>query len=265
MMSACTIAIAACSASAADLPDCHLYKSPNYDHGGTFRPPSLVRQLVLDAEALKTGQDITYARDEPVLNADYKLVSRGSALVATGDFVLKASWPTNPDFKFTKGQTISITRELVGPDGVGYPVYRPESEWLVFLTPDGEFCNRAVITRRGVGWNEAMGHWMRSPDDARLAWADTEAVMDSGRLRIIYMGLSAGAMHFQEVWVKGSQIVSSVDRQFDQFASTVQIAGLTFHVSSAKPDSIHISYDFGPQNLLGPNGHTAPPAGAMLR
>jgi len=249
-----TVAVVACSSSAAELPDCHLYKSPNYERGGTFRPRTVSRQLLLDAEAVKTGQDISYAKDDAVLNTDYKVVAHGAKLVATGDFVLKASWLTNPDFKFTKGQVITITRELVGRDGTGYPAFKPDPEWLVFLNPDGEFCNRAVMTRRGIGWNEAMGHWTRVPDDARLEWQDSDSVIESGRLRIIYMGARAGAMHFQQVLVKGSQIVSSVDRQFDQFASTIQISGLTFRVSNAKPDSVHVSYDFGPKVDLDVNG-----------
>ena len=66
-------------------------------------------------------------------------------------------------------------------------------------------------------------------------------------------------MHFQEVWVKGTQIMQSNDRQFDQFADTIEIAGLKFHVADAKPDSIRISYAFGPKVDLGANSaRTAP-------
>jgi hypothetical protein len=71
---------------------------------------------------------------------------------------------------------------------------------------------------------------------------------------VIYTGANAGAMHFQEVWVKGSQIMSSVDRQFDQFADAIEVAGLKFHVAEAKPDSIRISYSFSLKVDLGDNG-----------
>jgi len=52
-------------------------------------------------------------------------------------------------------------------------------------------------------------------------------------------------MHFQEVWVKGSQIVASSDRQFDQFAREIQIASLGFKVSEATSETVKLTYSFG--------------------
>ncbi len=241
------------NSSAAELPDCKLGQAPRIDQGGITRPHPSTTQLQLDPSALKSGQEVTYARDEPVLNTDYKLVKLGTVLVANGDFVLKSSWLTNRDFKFSKGQTITITRELTMPDGTAYPVYFPLHDRGLFLTQDGEFCNQAVMAN-GLNWNFAMGHLTRVPDDAKLEWQNSESETASGRLRVIYTGASSGAMHFQEVWVKGSQILSSTDHQFDQFADSLEIAGLKFHVAEAKPDSIRISYSFGSKIDLGANG-----------
>ena len=83
-----------------------------------------------------------------------------------------------------------------------------------------------------------------------MQWQAKGAEVAAGRLRIIYTGTSAGAMHFQEVWVKGSQVVASSDRQFDQFANEIQIAGLGFKVSEAKADTVKVSYSFGDNVVL---------------
>ena len=132
------------------------------------------------------------------------------------------------------------------PDGQAYPAISPQSDMVLFMTPDGEFCNQTLKVT-GNTWTWLMGHLTRLPDSATLEWQATGTEMASGRLRVIYMRSTAGAMHFQEVWVKGTQIMQSNDRQFDQFANTIEIAGLKFHVADAKPVSIRVSYDFGPK------------------
>ena len=243
----------AASSSAAELPDCHLGRAPRIDSGGITRPRLSTTRLDLDPASLKTGQEVTYARDEPVLNTDYRILKLSTVLVASDDFVLKSSWVMNRDFKFTKGQTVTIARELMMPDGSALPVYFPLHDRVLFLTQDGEFCNQAVMAN-GSSWNWAMGRLTRIPDGAKMEWHNSESETASGRLRVIYTGASAGAMHFQELWVKGSQITSSADRQFDQFADTIEIAGLKFHVAQAKPDSVRISYSFGSSVDLSANG-----------
>ena len=247
------------SSTAAELPDCQLGRAPRIDSGGVTRPHASTTRLELDPAALKTGQEVSYARDEPVLNTDYKIVKVSNVLVASDDFVLKSSWVMNRDFKFTKGQTITIARELMMPDGSALPIYFPLRDRVLFLTQDGEFCNQAVMAN-GSSWNWAMGHLTRIPDDAKMEWHNSESETASGRLRVIYTGANAGAMHFQEVWVKGSQITSSADRQFDQFADTIEIAGLKFHVAQAKSDSVRLSYAFGSSVELRTNGANTNPS-----
>ena len=239
--------------SAKELPECKLRLAERGIQGGSYRPHAAASRMEFDPGALKTGQEVTYSRDQPILNTDYRIVRAGSVLVATDDFILKSSWMTNPDWKFRKGQTINVGRELLMPDGQAYPAISPQSDMVLFMTPDGEFCNQTLKVT-GSTWTWLMGHLTRLPDTATLEWQATDNETASGRLRVIYTGASAGAMHFQEVWVKGSQIISSADRQFDQFADTIEIAGLRFHVADAKPDSIRISYSFGPKIDLGANG-----------
>jgi hypothetical protein len=204
----------------------------------------------LDPAAIKTGQEITYGRDDAVLNADHKVGKLGSVLVANRDFVAKSGWVTNRDFPFVKGQTINATRELVANDGTGLVVFNPVPDRVLFLTQHGEFCNQAMMAN-GRDWHWAVGHLSRVPDDGKLEWQDSAAEVASGRLRIVYTGAAAGAMHFQEVRVRGNQIASSTDRQFDQFANDIESAGLKFHVNAAKADSVRISYAFGAQVNLG--------------
>jgi hypothetical protein len=155
----------------------------------------------------------------------------------------------NPDWKFRKGQSIEVRRALVGRDGRDYAVITPERGMVVFLNPDGEFCNQTLKVANATPiW--LVGHLTRVPDDATVEWQSKGSEVASGRLRIIYNGASAGAMHFQEVWVKDSQIVASNDRQFDQLASEIQIGGLAFKVAEAKSDSVRLAYSFGSNVVL---------------
>ncbi len=240
-------------ANAVELPDCNISAPDTPRSGGHYLPHSATSRLELDPATLKTGQEITYSRDAPVLNTDYRVVRSGSALVATDNFILKSSWVMNPDWKFRKGQTITAISDFMMPDGKIYTVFSPEPKMVLFMTPEGEFCNRTVKVE-GNTWIWLVGKLSRQPESGTLTWQGTDDQTNSGRLRIIFTGASAGAMHFQEVWVKGSQIVSSNDRQFDQFATNISIGGLQFHVAEAKPDSVRISYDFGPKIDLGTNG-----------
>jgi hypothetical protein len=116
----------------------------------------------------------------------------------------------------------------------------------LFVTREGEFCNQTLKVT-GSTWTWLMGHLTRLPDSAVLERQELTNEIASGRLRIIYLGASAGAMHFQEVWVRGNQFLASFDRGFDQFASTVDIGGLRFVESEAKPDSVKGRYAFGPR------------------
>lgn len=226
-----------------ELPDCKLYNAQ--DANAQYKPAVLGMAMQLDPAALKPGQEAVYSKDQPVLASDVKFVESAPVLVATDDFVLKSSWPMNPDWKFKKGQTIEVHRSLIGRDGKDYAVVTPERGMVLFLNPDGEFCNQTLKVASATPiW--LVGHLTRTPDDATVQWQAQGNEVASGRLRIIYNGTSAGAMHFQEVWVKGSQVVASTDRQFDQFASAIQIGGLGFKVVDAKPDTVKLEYSFGP-------------------
>lgn len=235
------------AAHCAELPDCKL--SNAQDTYAKYKPlmSNTVMRLV-DAPT-SSQQDGVYAKDQAVLSTDVQIVESSPALVATGDFVLKSSWVMNPDWKFKKGQQIYARRALIGPDGREYAVINPEPGMALFLNPDGEFCNQTLKVRNATPiW--LVGHLTRIPDDATVQWVTQGTEIASGKLRIIYTGAAAGVMHFQELWVKGSQVVSTVDRQFDQSATSIQISGLTFRVAEAKSESVKLTYASGTSQLL---------------
>ncbi len=248
---ACAAALTALPiAHGAELPDCKLFNAQ--DSNARYKPGTPSMAMQLDPASLKPGQEAVYTKDQPVLSSDVRFVETAPVLVATGDFALKSSWPMNPDWKFKRGQTIEVHRSLIGPDGRDYPVLTPERGMVLFLNPDGEFCNQTLKVRDAtLIW--LVGHLTRAPDDATVQWQTQGAEVVSGRLRIIYNGASAGAMHFQEVWVKGSQVVSTRDRQFDQLANEIQIGGLAFKVTEAKGDSVRLAYSFGSSVVLARN------------
>jgi hypothetical protein len=65
----------------------------------------------------------------------------------------------------------------------------------------------------------------------------------SGSLRIIFNGVGAGQMSFQEVWVSGSTVVASQARNFDQFAKAIKIGPFAFEVLDVSAGKVTLRYD----------------------
>jgi hypothetical protein len=236
-IAACSLATIGTVASAAELMDCHIdaWKS----HGAELLTP--VRPTMRVEGDLKNGASLDYAKDAPILNVNIKLLRVGRSYVPSSDVVLHSSWPLNPDYRFQSGVPIKVTRVLKTPDGRKLDVITTADRSDLFIDQSGSFCNHALALHTSEV--PLAGTLSIAPDGVTLERQLDPREVGAAGLRIIYEGTTAGAMHFQEVWVKGNKVIQSRDRAFDQFATSVQIAGLKFAVSNAKSDSISVSYD----------------------
>lgn len=239
------VTLPALLAAAADLPDCHVSTSPSGSHAtGTAR-----YALLVDG-ALKNGVVATYAKDDPVLNTPIKVVRSSTAYTVAHDMKLHSSWALNPDYRFAGGQVIKVSKQLVLRDGRTFDVIVLNNGSILFVNDQGEFCNSAGKVDNPIG---LVGTLTKVPDDASITRTSADENFAEGSLRIIYGGSSAGAMHFQEIWVQGTHIVQTQDRVFDQFATQIEIAGFKFEVSEAKADSIKVRYDLPSRSEVPPD------------
>src|SRR5207249_1084863 len=70
-----------------------------------------------------------------------------------------------------------------------------------------------------------------------------EVVTDRAGVRIIFNGVSAGQLSFQEIWLSGTEIRSSIARNFDQFAKTVRVGLFDFEVVEVSDGKITLRYN----------------------
>ena len=88
--------------AAAELPDCKL------EAGGLLGPRVRDRMRTLPDAAtslnvvgnLRNGENLTFAKDDPVIVADLKATRTRTVLVPTADVSLKSSWALSFSFSF---------------------------------------------------------------------------------------------------------------------------------------------------------------------
>lgn len=230
-------------ARSAELADCKLDQG-NFPGRALrdFKMKPQARYFMEVEGALKNGTENAYERDEAVLNVDLKVVRTTLALIPSVDVKLKNSWALSPNFGFTKGQALRIWDVADLPDGRTFGVLSLKGGSVLFFDEANRFCSKAVnSTSDGQVWQ--AGSLSLETEGATFERSLVDDVIKAGSLRIIYIGTTAGAMKFQEVWVQGSRIGKSISRTFDQFAKSIEIAGYKFDVVEVKGDKLKLRYD----------------------
>ena len=230
------------SAIAADLADCKLDQSnfPGQALRGLTRKAQT--RYFLEVEGtLKNGTEITYGRDEAVLNVDLRIVRTSPALTPSSDVTLKSSWALSPSFRFAKGLPMRSWAEVEAADGRRFGLLEMKDGSVLFFDQANEFCNKVLSNKPDVKVWQA-GTLSKEPADVTFDRSLQDDTTKTGSLRIIYLGSAAGAMKFQEVWVQGSKIGKSFGRTFDQFSRSIEIAGFQFDVVEAKGDKVTLKY-----------------------
>lgn len=225
------------ASKASELPDCKLEQGPLIKGLADHASKDQARYFLEVEGSLKSGVETLYDRDEPVLNVELRVIRTTPALMPTSDVRLKNSWALSPNFGFRKGRQLRIWRQIELQDGRKFAVLE-FADGTLFVDETNQVCNK--VYGKGV-WQ--AGTLSIEPDGATIERGLVDDLYRSGSLRVIYLGTSAGAMKFQEVWVQGSRIGKSITRTFDQFAKSVDIAGFKFEVLEAKGDKAKLRYD----------------------
>lgn len=238
------VALTPVTAGAAELPDCKLDQGnfPGQALRG-FSRKSQTRYFMEVEGALKNDAEISYERDEAVLNVDLRVVRTTPALTPSADVTLKSSWlALSTSFRFPKGRPLRYWSEAELSDGRRFGMLEMKDGAVLFFDQTNEFCNKTLSIKPDMQVWQA-GTLSKEPDEVIFERSLQDDITKTGSLRIIYLGTAAGAMKFQEVWVQGSRIGKSIARTFDQFSKSVEIAGFKFQVIEVKGDKVKLKYD----------------------
>lgn len=246
------LALASTASLAVDLPDCRLERSSLVSTTGQSarRAGDAKQLLVVSANNLRNGADVSYGKDEPVLVADLKVLFATPALVPDSDIVIRSSWLLSPGFKFSAGQTLLAPKQLKLPDDRVFTVLELKGGSTLFVDETGQVCNKALNS--GSTPNVWMtGTLLQETASGRFERQIIEQEGGIGSLRIIFNGISGGVMGFQEVWVNGPTVVKSLTRNFDQFAKTIALGPFSFDVIEAAGGRITLRYEIAERSPIG--------------
>lgn len=242
----CTALVAVSQALASPV-DCQIEKS---DHlvliGKSLRiSPDAGLWMAVQGK-LRNGEEVSYAKDEPIVVADIKILRTTPSFVASTAVTLTSEGLIGP-FNSLKARIaarspIAALQEIALPDGRVFSIAPLNQDYAaVFNKTSGELCN---VTIRYNAPDPFWSHGAATePADATFEPKLREDVADSAGLRVIFNGMSAGQLNFQEVWTNGSAIRLSMTKAFDQFAKSVRIGLLDFDVVAIADGKITLRYN----------------------
>jgi hypothetical protein len=235
-------AVAVPQAFGAQTIDCEIERSDYFVMVGKSLRMSPDAGLTMTVQGkLRNGEQVTYAKDEPVVVADVKIVRSTPAFVPSADMTLKQDGSLGLKVRMPPKRPLAAFQEIALADGRVFSIVPVTQDHAVVANKTGELCNVAISYRVPDPY---WVHGMRAePAEATFEPKIQEDVVDSAGARIIFTGVSAGQLNFQEVWVSGSAIRSSVTRSFDQFAKSVRVGLFDFEVVAISDGKIALRYE----------------------
>lgn len=195
---------------------------------------------------LRNGEEVSYAKDDPIVVADVKVLRITPSFVASSAVTLTSEGLIGPfnslKVRIAARSPVAALQEIALPDGRVFSIAPLNQDYAaVFSKTSGELCD---VTIRYNAPDPFWSHGTATdPADATFEPKLREDVADSAGLRVIFNGMSAGQLNFQEVWTNGAAIRSSITRSFDQFAKSVRIGLLDFDVVAIADGKITLRYN----------------------
>ena len=242
LMLICPVLSAVTQVMGAQTVDCRIEKSDYFITSGAPLRISPDANLLMAVQGkLRNNEQVTYEKDEPVVVADVQVLRTALVIVPSADMVLKQDGLIALRLKMIGRRPLPAIQEIALPDGRVFSIVPVSQDHAVVATKNGELCNVAISYRvPDPYWVHGM---QLDPAEATIESKVQEDIVDRAGVRIIFTGVTAGQMNFQEVWVAGSSIRSSVTRSFDQFAKTVHVGLFDFEVIEASAGKITLRYE----------------------
>ena len=238
----CPVLTAVTKVMGAQAIDCRIEKSDYFiTSGAPLRMSPDANLLVTVQGRLRNNEQVTYEKDEPVVVADVQVVRTTPVIVPSADMVLKQDGFIALRLKMIGRRPLPAVQEIALPDGRAFLIVPVSQDHAVVATKTGELCNVAISYRvPDPYWVHGM---QLDPAEATVESKVQEDIVDRAGVRIIFTGVTAGQLNFQEVWVANSSIRSSVTRSFDQFAKIVHVGLFDFEVVEASAGKITLRYE----------------------
>lgn len=230
--------------AAAELPDCRL------EIGGLLgsrilerlRPSADAGIFLNVAAKLRNGENLTFAKDDPVIVADLKVSRTRTVLYPAADITLKSSWVLSFSFSFPAKLPLPVQGEVTLDDGRRLRLIQTKPRQVLFINEQDHFCNKALnAVSAPAAW--AAGTLSLDGDDVALESRVVEEPGSEGSVRVIFNGVGSGQMGFQEVWVNGATVVTSISHNFDQFAKTVKVGPFAFDIIEVSGGKVTLRYE----------------------
>ena len=229
--------------AAAELPDCKLESG--------LLGSRILERLRPTAEAgaylnvtgkLRNGENLSFAKDDPVIVADLKTSRTRTVLYPTADINLKSSWVLSFSFGFPAKVALPVQGEVLLNDGRRFRLIQTKQRQILFIDDQDHFCNKALnAVSAPAAW--AAGTLSLETDDAALESRVVEEPGSEGSVRVIFNGVGGGQMGFQEVWVNGATVVASIAHNFDQFAKTIKVGPFAFDIVEVSGGKVTLRYE----------------------
>ena len=238
----CPVLTAVTQVMGAQAIDCRIEKSDYFITSGAPLRMSPDANLLMTVQGkLRNNEQVTYGKDEPVVVADVQVLRTTPVIIPSADMVLKQDGFIALRLKLIGRRPLPAVQEIALPDGRVFSIVPVSQDHAVVATKASELCNVAISYRvPDPYWVHGM---QLDPPETTIETKVQEDVIDRAGVRIIFTGITAGQLNFQEVWVAGSSIRSSVTRSFDQFAKTVHVGLFDFEVIDVSPGNITLRYE----------------------
>lgn len=239
---ATALTLVAANVSAGPLPGCDLSGATGVQD---FRSsPQLVMQagfvLKLTNTTAKGPITQTVTKGDALLVSDLEVIQKNVSLKAQQPFKYSANFLAI-SFSYDPATTQTSVYHFKTSNGDNYHVLMYKND-AVFVREDGALCDRVV--RFSSDTSSIVAYtYQTNPEDVKFTFGKEDLSWGTASLRIIYGGVTSGAMQFQEVWARDGKILGTKAHQFDQFAKEVKIAGFSIHVVSATADSATMAID----------------------
>lgn len=230
-------------ALAVELPECNL--------DGVMVAPRFLERLRPTADAgtylnvagkLRNGENLAFAKDDPVIVADIKVTSTQQALFPITDVSFKSSWVMSPGLSLPAQTQLVVQGELTLNDGRHFRYVQTRQRLGLVVDDQGRICNKMLnAVSPPPTWS--LGTLSQQPADAAFEVRGIEETTSEGGVRVIFNGVGGGQMGFQEVWVNGATVVASIAHNFDQFAKTIKVGPFTFDIIEVSGGKVTLRYE----------------------
>jgi hypothetical protein len=235
---------ATASIAAAELPDCKLESGALLGSRilERMRPSADAGTFLNVAGKLRNGENLTFAKDDPVIVADLKVSRTRTVLYPAADINLKSSWVLSYGFAFPAKSPLPVQGEVTLDDGRQFRLIPTKPRQVLFIDEQDHFCNKALnASSAPAAW--AAGTLSLEGGDVALESRVVEEPGLEGSVRVIFTGVGGGQLGFQEVWVNGATVVASIAHSFDQFAKTVKVGPFTFEIIEVPGGLVTLRYE----------------------